>query len=245
MATTIVTDLDGVLVDSVQCMLNWVLHRYGVAVPKATLQGYKCEPYVHEFLQSLDQRLYPMVPKDETLDQFSALVLENCWRNAEFYMRCPPHYVIYTALHNWAHHFQDPDSLIGLTSRPYNLGIHQATLRWCALWDLKGMPIVHPQHKQPRSQKELNSKAAFIANLLEHRSKVLYLEDAPEFVLAVAEHNHAAIQGGRLNVVCVDRPWNNHTGLAHGAMRCGAHVVAQLIQSLIHEETVKCQTTKP
>jgi len=199
--TVIVSDLDGVLVDTYIELQWFVWDKYGEWIPAAALDRYVlCEP-IHEHLENaIAGRRLP------SLKEFTAEIGKACWDNPDYYRRARPNPAYWQALRNW------PGDLYFLTARPKC--VKAATIEWLTRYgftDRLPRSVRHDDKEYVHLYFAKNKRA--VLEVLHNRHsgcEIVMIDDRPETIKDLVDLRKTC---KRLRPILVEYPWSRIEGL--------------------------------
>jgi len=187
MATLLISDIDGVLCDSVSAALRWVWDRYRVIVPYARITRYEMEFPIAAVLREAGVEIAP----DRIAEELSAL----CWRNPAHYHLSRPDFDLWHALQRWQ---SSGRPLQFATRREAHL--RHVTGGWLTDhgFDLDGDGQSLPGGRPLVMHAD---KLGLAQTACSHHDRVIFIEDALHYAKPVAEQSEA-------EVWVPEQPWN-------------------------------------
>lgn len=207
---TIVTDLDGTLVNLMDEVIAGIWQAFGVA-----LQPGECIKYsVHESFWEFLQHDFNSV---EALNQF---LIRNFWTNIAVLDRCKPYWDMWCAYTGFR---KAGGTIIGLTSRAPTPAIVEVTQAWLERWGLGSMKVLFSRRHQLA---EPDAKLEDCRDLVrDHGSPLWFVDDQP----ATCEKVAAADLPG-MTVYMVERPWTHYSFGSAGVKK---HYIIQDMEEVL------------
>ena len=210
MSTIVISDIDGVLCDSVGGALRWVWDRYRVIVPYARITRYEMEFPISAVMREAGVAVDPA----RLAEELTTL----CWRNPAHYHLSRPDFDLWQALQGW----QNSGRPLQFATRrePH---LRHVTAGWLVDhgFDLDrdgqnlpgGEPLVMSADKLELAQRACAS-----------HDRVVFIEDALHYAAPVATQSEA-------EVWVPEQPWNQ-APLSDRASRLKSDEIARRLRNL-------------
>jgi len=193
---TIITDLDGTLVNIMDEVVAGLWQTFG-----APIQPAECVKYsVHEsFWQFLREDL-------SSVDALNQFLIRNFWTNTAVLDRCRPYWDMWCA---YMEFHEAGGTIIVLTGRPPTAAVQATTQIWLERWGLNGVRSLFSRRPGRGPLTESQAKLEDCKRILAESGEgtpVWFVDDQPatcELVTAAGLEN--------LTVYMVERPWTYHS----------------------------------
>jgi hypothetical protein len=210
MSTLLISDIDGVLCDSVSAALRWVWDRYRVVVPYARITRYEMEFPIAAVLCEAGVQVDP----ERVAEELTNL----CWRNPAHYHLSRPDFDVWHALQRWQ---SSGRPLQFATRREPHL--RHVTAGW--LTD-HGFDIDQDGRELPGGEPLVMSanKIELAQRACDRHDRVVFIEDALHYATPVAAQTEA-------EVWVPAQPWND-APLPQRASRLKSYEIARCLLAL-------------
>ena len=187
--TTIVTDLDGTLVNTMDGVIALLWERFGVALAHEDCTGYDVAEAFWAHSDKIQETF-------RHCTAFSGYLARNIWDNGPFYQDLKPYWSWHQALQHAARHDIE---VIMLTSRPPLPEITKATETWCEKWGYAELELVFSKSYE-------GGKLEALKGIVEERNhspiNVWFVDDDWSIVKQVIDRFPSSI-----TAKMPDRPW--------------------------------------
>jgi len=213
---TIISDLDGTLVNLFEELQLYLWNRFHTWVPISTITDYDAHKQIFvELCQQVDRMGACPQGLPATLPGLKTLLRRDFWLHPERYFAAKPYYDYWRSLVRWT---RRGGQLWFLTAR--HPALAEATRLWLEKWDLHNCPVYHASNKYAELQILIPPTTC--------ATRYIYIDDRAEDVVKIQEDKKLT---KRMQCVLVDAPWNRWADATEPTpMRKSRQEIAELVK---------------